>query len=655
MQTNKNRKRIILIFFIFSMMFTALLFRVGWIQIVASDYYSRLALETQTKDVPLTAKRGIIYDTNMKELAISAASNIVYSQHSSLNQDTIDQAAVTIAGILEMDVEDVKSKLNNDKVSTVRIAKWVEKPQADQLRAARIQGILIAEAPKRHYPFGNFAAHILGSTTDDNEGLSGVELKYNEYLSGTNGRWIRSTDLNGLQLSYGAEKYFQAENGLNTVLTIDETIQHFTEKACRQALIDTKSKRIMCIVMEPKTGYILAMACVPDFDPNDPRIPMDSGEAARIAALPDSEKLEEWNKMWRNPLISDTYEPGSTFKLLTTAMALEEGMTSVNDHFHCNGHYTVAGVNLRCWRYYNPHGGQTLTDAVSNSCNPVFIQLGQRVGMAKFYDYLEEFGIMGKTGVDFPGEANPIIQGQSAIGPVELATMTYGQGIAVTPVQLLSAVCAIGNGGTLMQPRLVRALVDDNGNAVEEYQPKEVRQILSKKTSDDMLSVMEGVVKNGSGKTAGTPGYRIGGKTGTADKVINNRYGEAVMASFVGIAPIEDPRMAILFIADEPSGVHFGSQTAAPYAGKIMEETLRYLNIKPTSTVEKKKDAPAETVPMPDITGKSYEEASEMIENLGLLQKVMPEKEGVSFTVVDQYPKAGEAVLKGNTVYIYSE
>ncbi len=656
LQTNKNRKRIIVIFFLVSFLFCVLIFRVGWIQIVAGEKYTTMAIETQTRDIPITAKRGIIYDRNKKELAISASTNRIWVNPNNIDKKKIDESATTLAAILGLEKEEVKEKLGKTKVNLVQIAKYVEKSQADAVRAAGIKGIAIDEVPKRYYPFGNFAAYILGSTTDDNNGLSGVELKYNKYLTGTNGRWIRSADVVGRQLAYGTEKYFQAENGLNAVLTIDETIQHFMEKALREALVETNAKRVMALAMDPKTGNILAMASVPDFDPNHPRVPLDPKVAASLEGMDNDQKQDLWNKMWRNPLVSDTYEPGSTFKLLTTAIALEENVTNATDTFNCTGTYEVAGITLKCWRYPRNHGHQTLVEGVANSCNPVFIQLGQRVGTDKFFKYLKEFGILDKTGVDFPGEAFPQIQARSVVGPVELATMSYGQGIAVTPIQLLSAICSIGNEGKLMKPKLVSEFLDDNGNIVEKYDPVEVRQIISKKTATDMLHIMEGAVANGSGKLAAVPGYRIGGKTGTADKAVNGKYGSGVCASFVGIAPIDDPQIALLLVVDEPQGVHFGSQTAAPPAGRILAETLRYLNIKPTQPTVTE-DSPAEKMlDMPNVAGMNYYEAGEILEEMGLLQKVMPEPARTDdFKIIDQYPKAGEKIKAGNTVYIYSE
>ncbi|HVI39537.1 MAG TPA: penicillin-binding transpeptidase domain-containing protein, partial [Anaerovoracaceae bacterium] len=491
--TNKNKRRLVFVFIFSCILCTGLAFRVGWIQVVASEKYAKLAVEQQTRDVPIPAKRGIIYDRNGKELAISAVTNSIWARPGVVkdaateekSQQNLENTATTLAEILGMDKNEILGIISQNR-SLVKIAKYVDKEKADKIRAEGLKGIEIAEDVKRYYPMGAFAAHLLGSTTDDNRGLAGLELKYDKYLSGIPGRWIKNTDRDGDSLSYGVEKYFQAENGLNLVLTVDEVIQHYVEKALDTVQVNTQADRVMSIVMNPKTGDILAMAVTPDYDPNNPRVPTTSGAAAYVESLPDKDKLTYWNAMWRNPLVSDTYEPGSTFKLLTTSIALEEGVTSLDDRFVCTGSIIVAGEKLKCWRSYNPHGAENLVQAVGNSCNPVFVQLAQRVGYEKYFDYLELFGLRDKTGIDYPGEGYAILQDEKTAGPVGLATMPYGQGIAVTPIQLITAVSALGNEGKLMQPRIVKELRDDNGNVIQKFDTKVIRQVVSKETADEM-------------------------------------------------------------------------------------------------------------------------------------------------------------------------
>lgn len=659
--TNKNKRRLVFVFMIACLLCTGLAFRVGWIQVIASERYAKLAVEQQTRDVPIPAKRGVIFDRNGKELAISAVTSSIWARPgvvkgSSSEEEAaanLEKTASVLSEILGMDKNKILETISR-KQSLVKVAKYVDKEKADRIRLEGLKGIEIAEDVKRYYPMGAFLAHVLGSTTDDNRGLAGIELKYDKYLSGIPGRWIKNTDRDGDSLSYGVEKYFQAENGLNLVLTIDEVIQHYVEKALDTVQANTQSDRVLCVVMDPKTGDILAMGVTPDYDPNNPRVPITSGGAAYVDSLPDKEKLDFWNKMWRNPLVSDTYEPGSTFKLLTTAIALEEGVTSLDDKFVCTGSIVVAGQKLKCWRSYNPHGQQNLVEAVGHSCNPVFVQLAQRVGYEEYFDYLELFGLREKTGIDYPGEGYAILQDEATAGPVGLATMSYGQGIAVTPIQLITAVSALGNEGKLMQPRIVKELRDDDGNVIQKFDTKVIRQVISKETSEEMSLIMEAVVGEGGGGTAKIPGYRIGGKTGTANKAKGGGYSEETFSSFIGMAPMDDPQIAILMIVDNPKGVKFGSQTAAPGVRLVLEETLRYLNIQPTYSEEEKQEMESNYTTVPDVTNQSFSEAIGILGGASLNYTVSPSNEGgEDFSIVDQYPKPGEKMLKGGTVCLY--
>ncbi len=665
MTPNRIKKRLIIGFTLVCVLMSALFVKVGYIQVVHGAEYSKLAVEQQTKDMPISAKRGSILDRNGEELASSAVCYSVWArpaQVKSGNTDeqkeiSVNKCVDTLAEILGMDKEEVRTLVTKEQ-SLVKVAKYLDKETADKVRDADIYGIEIAEDVKRHYPLGDFASQLLGSVTDDNNGLAGIELRYNQYLSGISGRWIKNTDRNGNRLSYGVEKYYQAEDGLNVVLTIDEIIQHYAEKSIDTVQQATDADKVMCLIMDPKTGDILAMAITPGYDPNDPRVPLDENEAAYLDTLTDEEKLEYWNQMWRNPIVSDVYEPGSTSKLLTTAMALEEGVTSLDDRFTCTHSYNVSGTILNCWKS-TPHGNQNLVEAVGNSCNPVFIQLAQRIGIQKFYDYLELFGMTERTGIDYPGEAYPIIQNINTAGPVGLATMSYGQGIAVNMVQQLTAICSLGNGGKLMQPRLVKALTDSDGNIVQKFDTVEVRQVVSEKTASEMCLIMESVVSEGGGGTAKIPGYRIGGKTGTANKAAAGGYSEETYSSFVGMAPMDDPQIAILVVVDNPKGTKFGSQTAAPGAKMILEDTLRYLQIMPEYTQEELDQINSKMSVVPDVTNTAFSTAIGILGGASLNYVISPavtEADNESdFTIVDQYPKAGEKLETGGTVYIYRE
>ena len=663
--TITSKKRILIactaLFFVMAL----LCFRVGWIQIVKGEEYSKAALEQQTRDVPIEAKRGIIYDTNNNELAISATCYSVWARPKNIKEGNseqkknnltpeqiVDENAAKLSEVLNKDAAEIKELITKEQ-ALVKVDKYLDKKTADKIRELGIYGIEIAEDVKRYYPMGAFLAHTLGSVTDDNTGLSGLELQYNQYLSGVEGRWIKNADIKGNSLAYGEEKYYQAEDGLGLILTIDETIQHYVEKSIVTVQENTGADRVMAIMMDPKTGDVLALAQTPEFDPNDSKTPLDKKEAKALEKMSDAEKMEYWNNSWRNFLISDVYEPGSTFKLLTTSMALEEGVTTPEETFTCTGYTQVADWTLKCWRYYEPHGTQTLEEAVGNSCNPVFIKLAHRIGSERFYDYLETFGITDKTGIDFPGEGNSILQNEETAGPVGLATMAYGQGVAVTPIQLITAISSLGNEGKLMQPRLVKALVDENENIVKEFDTKVVRQTVSKKTAEEMCEIMEFVVAEGGAGTAKVEGYRVGGKTGTANKAKDGGYSEETYSSFIGMAPMDDPQVAILVIVDNPKGVKYGSTTAAPGAKLILEDTLRYLDLQPKYTDEEKKALDDNQVTVPDLVGEGLDDAIGILGGEGLEYDVSGEALDDNFIVKDQYPKAGEKIEKGGTVYLY--
>ncbi|PKM85102.1 MAG: stage V sporulation protein D [Firmicutes bacterium HGW-Firmicutes-11] len=659
--TQLSKRRLIFLFLIFSLLCTGLAFRIGWIQVVAMERYARLATEQQTRDMPIPAKRGVIFDRNSKELAISAVKNTIWARPADVasartdeeSQQQVSATAAKLSELLSIDSATVQELITRER-SIVKLAKYIDKEVADQIREARLPGISITEDVKRYYPLGSFAAHLLGSTTDDNNGLSGIELRYDKYLAGRPGRSIANTDVTGDSLAFGIEKYFQAEDGLSVMLTIDEVIQHYVEKAILEVQQTTSSKRVFCLIMDPSTGEVLAIASTPEFDPNDPRTPPDPEQAELLQSMTDAEKMDFWNEMWRNPMINDTYEPGSTFKLITTAIALEEKVTNPLETFTCTGSIHIAGSTLNCWRSYNPHGLQTVTEAVQNSCNPVFVQISQRLGLETYYHYLNQFGLMEKTGIDFPGEAGNLLQNKDTAGPVGLATMSYGQGIAVTPISLMTAVSALGNEGMMMQPRLVKALLDAEGNVVREFDPVEVRQVISRQTAEEMSLIMESVVAEGGGGTAKIPGYRIGGKTGTANKVENGVYIDDTYSSFIGMAPMDDPKVAILLVVDSPQGVKFGSLTAAPGAKTILENTLRYLNVEKKYSDEERDLLENDMVSVPSVTGESFSDAIGILGGVELNYVIAPDTQtDEDFTIIDQYPKPGEKAEKGSSVYLY--
>lgn len=652
----KNKRRIAIGFLVLALLMLLLAFRVAWIQVVQADELTEKAIQQQTRDIPIDAKRGEIYDRNGKELATSLTCYSLWVRPAELAEDMdeagIDKLAQDLSELVEMEPDKIKDRLTK-KQALVKVAKELEKETADRIRDMEIGSLSLSEETKRYYPSGNFASQLLGSVTDDGTGRTGVELEYDQYLSGVAGRWVKNTDVSGNQLVDGSEEYYEAQNGLNVVLTIDEAIQYYVEKALEEGMEETGAERIMCLVMDPETGEVLASAVTPGFDPNNATEPDDEEQLKEFEKLSEEEQTKYLFNLWRNPIVSDTYEPGSTFKLITASSALDEGVITLKDTFSCNTKINIAGITLHCWSTRD-HGTQTVKQAIGNSCNPVHAQIATKMGREKFYKYLDLYGITSKTGIDYPGEAGSITYALEDVGPVELATIGYGQSISVTPIQLLTAVCAIGNDGVLLQPRYVKALTDENGKVVKEYKKTEVRKVISEETAAEMRDIMEYVVSDGGAGGAKVTGYRVGGKTGTANKVENGKYGNNYYSSFIGMAPMDDPKLAILVVVDSPKGSFYGSLVACPIAKSILTDTLRYMNIEPQYTDEEKAAMESKYTTVPNIVGQEYSEAAGMIAGKNL-NCASSDTAGENYIVAAQYPAAGTKVKVGSDVYAYSK
>ena len=645
----KNRLKIALAISFTIVMF--LIFRLGNIQIIRNHELKKGALEQWTKSISIRPKRGVIYDRRGKKLAISVNSFTVWATPSDVKES--EETAEILSSILEIDKEEVYEKLTT-KQSTQKIKQWITREEANELRKLKLRGITIVEDNKRYYPNGNFAPHILGFTDIDNNGLDGMEYIYNDYLTGVPGRWMKMTDGANRQLPYDGEKVHNPEDGSSLVLTIDETIQHFAEKAAEKALLDTKAKNVSVLIMEVDTGEVLAMVNKPDFDPNNPREPMNENLKKQWDKLPPEELQKKWYELWRNFTINDIYEPGSTFKVITAAAALEEKSASLDTHYYCNGTIKVQGRTLKCARWYNPHGDQTLREAMNNSCNIAFVNMGKELGKENLYKYIKAFGFGEKTGIDLLGEQAGIIPNDPKnITEVNLATLSYGHSIAVTPMQLITAVSAIANGGDLLKPKILKQVLNTDGGIVEEFNTETIRKVISKETSDTMLSLLETVVSEGSGSKAYIPGYKIGGKTGTAQKVEDGVYKQgAYIASFVAVAPIDNPKIAMLVVVDEPSGTYYGGSVAAPVAKSVLEDTFNYLEIPPEFTKEEKEEI-EELVDVPDVRNKKIGEAGKILTELGLKHTTEYLELTNESIILDQFPLPGVEVKKGSIVDLF--
>lgn len=651
-KSSKVRLKIVLIG-VLALVFL-LIGRLGYLQIYRSEELKKGALEQWTKAIDIKSKRGIIYDRKGKKLAISISASTIWAYPKDIKDP--HSTAKTVAKVLNLDEEILYEKLTKNQ-GAEKIKQWVTREEANELRQLGLMGISVVDDNKRYYPYGNFATSILGFTNVDNIGLDGLEKSYESYLTGISGKWVKTTDAANRQMPYDGEKIYDPKDGLSIVSTIDETIQHFAEKAAEEGRIQHKAKNVSVIMMDPNTGDILAMTTKGDYDYdlNSPRIPIDENIKNIWDSLPQGELQNKWYEMWRNYAISDVYEPGSTFKMITAAAALEENSTNPDSHYFCGGTIKVQGRTLKCSRWYNPHGALTFKEGFDVSCNIVFVNTGINLGKEKFYKYVKGFGFGEKSGIELSGEQKGIIPySLDVIKEVNLATMSYGHGIAVTPIQMVNALSAIVNGGNLMTPRLVSELIDNEGNIVQSFEPELVRKVISETTSKTMLDLLESVVTVGSGTRAQIPGYRVGGKTGTAQKVIDGRYApNKYIGSFVAVAPIDDPKIAMIVIVDEPgTGVYYGGSVAAPIAKSILEETLNYLEIPPTYT-DKDKDKIIGKVIVPDVRNRKIGDAGKTLTDLGLKYTTEYSEITNESLVIDQFPKPGVEVLKGSIIDIY--
>ena len=614
--------------------------RLFFLQIIdKSDLQAKNLSQVQV-DRKLQSPRGTIYDRNGRPLAMSVVTKSLYADPKMIKQSP-SEVAELIVPYVTMSKEDIVKSLQED-TAFVWIDRMMEpeksKAVAQLIEDKNLEGLNFVEESKRYYPNGNLAAQVLGFVGTDDKGLDGLEMVLDDELKGGIQKELVATDRKGNAIFGSVLSKYLPDKGKSVTLTIDASIQFIAERALDKAMEDTGAKHASVIVMDPKTGEILAMANRPTYDPNH-----------------YSQGSEE---DFKNIAVTNLYEPGSTFKLITSSSALEEGVIKDGEKFTCTGSVTVGGRKIKCWRHYRPHGTQEFKQAVQNSCNPVFVELGSRLGVGKMYDYIESFGLMDKTGIDLPGEAKGILYNEKNVGPVELATISFGQSISVTPIQLITAISSIANGGDLMQPRVVKSYTDNKGNITETVKPKKVRSVISKETSKKMLEIAESVVTEGGGKIAYIPGYRLGGKTGTAQKVIDGKYAPGkYICSFVGIAPCDDPQIVVLAIVDEPTGVSaFGSTTAGPIVKEIMNDSLKYLGVKPVYKEEEKAEYEKKQVKVPDVRNLKIGDAVKALEDAKLKPDLDADIELPEDTKVkDIFPKPGVKVNEDSSITLYFE
>lgn len=656
--SRKRRMRFALI--CSTIIFLGLATRVGYIQFFEGEKLQQMAYLQQTLNRNINPKRGTIYDSSGKvALATSSSVETITVNPVNIPSSEKEKVATELTQLFNLKYEDVLKKVSK-KTAIETIAKKVDKNQSKELRlwmeANNItSGINIDEDTKRFYPYNNLASQIIGFCGSDNQGLAGIEAKYDNELKGEKGKILKMTDAKGIDITDTSEAYEPAKQGNDLVLSIDATIQGIAEKYLKEACIDnvcTDGGNIL--LMNPQNGDILAIASYPDFNLNDPYTINNEELKANWSNMTATERSNALQAMWRNKAISDTYEPGSTFKLVTASTALEEGIVASTDkegEFCCTGYIEVAGVKMKCWRYYRPHGPESLRQALMNSCNPVFIGLGGRIGVTKYYEYLRKYGFLGRTGIDLPGEAGSIFLKESKVGPVELGTIAFGQRFEVTPIQMITMVSTIANGGIYTQPRIVKQIINSQTGEVKNIETVKKDRVISEDTAKKMLSMMESVVAEGTGKNAQVKGYAIGGKTGTSEDGVNTgKY----VTSFIGVAPISNPEVAILITLYNPTGEggHQGGGVAAPIASQVLGEVLPYLEIKKDNQDEEEKGE----VEVPNLIGLTRKEAKKMLEEVGLLIET---KESLKTnlgeddeTIKSQLPKAGIKIKQGSTVYV---
>ncbi|MBR3144299.1 MAG: PASTA domain-containing protein [Clostridia bacterium] len=641
------------------------------IMILKGEKYQSLASEQQLYDSFVTAPRGDIYDANMNLLATSSTDWNLFVTPNGLNKSADKEKAEEIRSTIAKGLAEIIGEKEEDIIEQTKendyyvlIKKRVGKEAADKIREfisnnsklELTKYIGLDETTKRYYPNDSLASSVLGFVGDDNQGLAGLESYYDTTLTGVAGRVVAAKNAKGTDMPFTYEKVEEAKQGDSLVLTIDSYIQYACEKYLDNAVEQfNAAERGAAIAMDVNTGEIKGMAISGDFNPNEP-FKLSAEDQAKVEAETDKEKKNEiraelLSRQWRNKAISDTYEPGSVFKIFTASTALEENLVNEKSTFTCNHRYVVSGTVYNCHENIGGHGIQTLMQAMSNSCNPAFIQVGQLIGPTLFSKYFKAFGLAEKTGIDLPGEAYPNYHKEEDMGPTELASESFGQTFHITPIQMITLAATTVNGGYLVKPHVVSKIVDTNGNVVKTFSNDYKRQVISKETSDKMRTFMEYVVQNGA-KNGQVAGYRIGGKTGTSEKVaemISSGQRGLYIGSYVGIAPIDNPQIAVFVMIDQPmGGVYYGGQISAPAASKIMADILPYMGIEPQYSDEELEKL---SVAVPDLNQKDIETAKQIIQNMGLSYKTV----GNGDKVIKQLPEAGASVYKGGTVIIYTE
>ena len=654
-------KRILIMAVVIIFLMTTTVARVFYLTIVRGEELSEKAETQQLKDTEITAMRGTIYDSNGNVLAQSASVWNVFIDPLNIKDKQRDLIVDEFANLFGYDADEKKefydrtTHQNHYELVEKKVENNIKEKLSKFVSKNELGGCIGTEqTTKRYYPYGTLASSVIGFTGADDQGLSGIEAYYDERLTGTNGRIITAKDAKSNNIANDYETSIAATDGDSIVLTINQTIQYYLEKGLRETMNEYQAKGAYGVVMNCNTGAVLAMSSLPDYDCNEPYKLTYSKDKKAIKKLSDKTAKQEAESaavqnQWRNFTVSDTYVPGSVFKTFVASAALEENVVNLNTTYNCTGYIQVDKYKMKC-HYHPGHGMQTLTQGLENSCNPFFITIGQKLGVHNYFKYFDAFGFTQKTNIDLPGEASPQYYKEDQYGIVELSSASFGQTNSLTPIQVCTGLCAIANGGKLLQPYLVSSIADANGKTVKKTQTKEIRQVISADTSEKVRKMMKSVVDNGTGKNGYVAGYSVGGKTGTSTKLGESKNGEGdkYIVSFGAIAPSDDPEIAMLIIVDEPNQDLGGGALCAPIAAQVTQEAMNVLGIEPKYNDSEMKDLSKQT---PNVVGKSLDEAKKTLEENNLNFVVV----GDDSTVTRQCPSGADTIPNGGTVYLYTD
>jgi stage V sporulation protein D (sporulation-specific penicillin-binding protein) len=642
-----NRRNVLIIVIVVLVIAIGLVSRLGYLMIFKSADYAKRAQELHERERAIKAERGTIYDRNGIPIATNKPVSTVSVIHSQIKDP--ERVIDVLCETLGLSEETVRKRVEKNS-SIERIKSNVEKEIADKIREYDLKGVMVDEDYKRYYPYESLASKVIGFTGSDNQGIIGLEVQYENYLKGTDGTILTLTTAYGVEIPNAAEDRVEPQAGNDLYTSLDVNIQKFAEQAALKVKEAKNANNVKIILMNPQNGEIYAMANVPEFNLNDPYTLTDNMlKDIDVSSLTSKQKNDLLNNMWRNACISDTYEPGSTFKIVTATAALEEGVVKLEDRFFCPGYKIVEDRKIRCHKVTG-HGSENFIDGIKNSCNPVFMELGARVGVTGMYKYFKQLGLFNRTGVDLPGEARSIMHKPENVGAVELATMSFGQSFQITPLQLLVAASAIVNGGDIVTPHFGVSVKSPEGTTVKTFEYEGAKSVITKETSDTMRMLLEAVVSEGTGKRAYLPGFRIGGKTATSEK-LPRRSGRYI-SSFIGFAPADDPKVMAIVLIDEPTGIYYGGTIAAPVISEVFDNILPYLGIEAEYNEKEIEEYKIGTIEMPNFVGLSLKEVKELLKTneFGEVDYL-----GEGDTVMEQFPLAGEMINRNSDLILYLE